>query len=328
MKYLLTKSSKKELFSLLKREYYCNSIKELSIRIRIPIKTLQGWFYLTKRYIPEKIILRHLSKLEIVSEKENNWGQIMGGKLAYDRVIKNEGIYEIKRRQRLGGKNAAKTKEDREINNFHIDINDPSFLEFYGVLMGDGWLSNFVSTNKKIWLIGICGNLSHDRDFIYYCKSKINKLFSRKGTITNRYKNNVVYLTFSHKILLKYLNEKLHFPIGKKENLKIHNSIYSLGFNKVKFVIRGIFDTDGSFYLAKNKKGIRSYPILNIHMNEPILINQIGKILADKGFKVNYSDKGKLIRLSGKEQLEKWLNEIGTSNPYKLNKITQYLKKN
>lgn len=327
MKYLLTKSSKKNLFLLLKKEHNCNSIKELSNKIHVPIKTLQGWFYLEKRHIPKKIIDKYINKLEIISKKEDNWGQIIGGKLSYNLTLKNKGIKEIKRRQRLGGKNAAITKDNNQMKDFYVDINDPSFLEFYGILLGDGWLSNFNIKNKKTWQIGICGNLSNDEAFIKYCRSIVNKLFKRKGTLRNRPETNVIIMTFNHKFLLKYLNESLNFPIGRKNNLKIHNIIYSLNFEKIKFVIRGIFDTDGSFFLARSRNGAPSYPILNIHMNEPVLISQIGKILTDKGFRISYSDNGRLLKLSGKSQLEKWLNEIGTSNPYKLNNMIKYLEK-
>ncbi len=62
MRILLTPSSKKELFILLKKKYQCNSIKELSAKMNISLKTLQGWFYLKDRCLPEKKIIEEFKQ--------------------------------------------------------------------------------------------------------------------------------------------------------------------------------------------------------------------------------------------------------------------------
>ena len=323
MRLLLTPSSKKNLFLLLKEKYNCKSIKELSKKINIPIKTLQGWFYLKDRCIPESILEKDfIDKIEIIDKKEDNWGQSNGGRKSYLLLVKSKGIEETKRRQSLGGTKAAMSKEKKERESFKINIADPLFLEFYGILLGDGWLSNFFTSSKKrVWLIGISCNLLLDMEFINYCRKNVKTLFKREGFITKRFDNNSVEFLFSNKLLLLYLNKTLSFPIGKKENLTIHNSIYSLGYDKVKHVIRGIFDTDGSFYLERNRKGIPSFPIISIHMKEPILIKQLTEILRNEGFRVNFDETNNQIKLKGRIQLSKWMNEIGSSNPKHLNKI-------
>ena len=326
MRILLSSDSKKRLFILLKKKYLCNSIKELSDKIRIPTKTLQGWFYLKDRYISEELIKDFDERLEILDKKVDYWGKTKGGKASYKKTINTFGLSEVKRRQSLGGKMAAKTKEASEIKRFSVDLDNPLFLEFYGILLGDGWLSNFKVRNKKVWLIGISSNLRLDKEFVVYYKMNIKELFKREGTTRKRIDNNVSEFIFGHKILLKYLNERLNFPIGKKENLEIPDIIYSLGFDKVKYVIRGIFDTDGSIYLERNRKGIPSYPIISIHMKEQRLINQIGEMLGKEGFKVNYSDNNYMIKIKGRHQIKKWLDKIGSSNSYKLNKIIVALK--
>lgn len=322
MRLLLSTSSKKELFSLLKNKYSVKSIQKLSVKSGFPIKTLQSWFYLKNRYIPEKIIDENwYDKLNVLDKKEDNWGLIKGGKKAYLKAVREKGIRRIKERQALGGKRAAITKERLEKGRFKINFDDPLFLEFYGILLGDGWLSNFNIKDKKVWLIGISSNLTLDKEFTYYYISIIQKLFNRKGVVRIKPLNNVAEFVFSHKILLKYLNEKLGFPIGKKINLEINRSIYSLDFDKLRYVLRGIFDTDGSIYLNKNNKGIYAYPIISIHMKEPKLIKQIQEILKNNGFKVVYDKRNNMIKINGKDQLRRWLHYIGSSNPYKLNKI-------
>jgi len=189
--------------------------------------------------------------------------------------------------------------------------------------MGDGWLSTPIDRNK--WIIGLCGNLKLDKKYIKYLISNVNELFNRKGFITHNEKGNSITFLFRHRLLFEFLTENMRFPIGKKKFLIINKKIYILGFEKIRYLLRGIFDTDGTFYLGKNRKGIPSFPIIAIHMNQFELIKQIGDILINEGFKINYSDHGKMIRVHGKDQLKKWMNLIGSSNPKHINKIEKFL---
>ncbi len=323
MKFLLSPQSKKELFLLLKKRYSSYSIQELSTKIGISKKTLQGWFYKRKRYLPEEILDGFKDKLKIIDRKEDNWGQIKGGIKAYH-ILMKKGINEVRKKQSLGGKRAAKSKELKAQRNFKLEYTE-DFLEFYGVLLGDGWLSNFKTANKKVWLIGLCGNLFHDKDFIYYWKNKVEILFNRKGFIREKIENNTIEFLFGHKLLLINLNRNLGFPIGIKENLRIPDQFCKLGFEKVRYIIRGIFDTDGSFYLEKNRKGVPAYPVLSIHMKEPILVKQISTFLFNEGFSPIFSNGGNQIKLKGRKQLKMWVGLIGSSNPYKLEKMMNAL---
>lgn len=321
MRALLTTAAKKKLFLLLKEKFQCNSIKELAKKMNTSEKTLDGWFYLRNRYVPQSIIFQEFKGLDIIDRREDNWGQVKGGKLSYRIALHKFGMEEIRRRQSLGGKEAAKTKELSELRKFKVDLQDSLFLEFYGNLLGDGWLSNFFTKNRKVWLIGMCGNLTNDRELIEHYRFLVKELFNRERRVREIHKGNLIVFIFGYKLLLEYLHNELDFPIGKKRDLFIHDAVLALDFDKTKFVIRGIFDTDGSFYLQKNRKGIPSHPIISIHMNAPILISQIGKILSDVGFRVNYSDHGRMIRVQGKKQLRMWLEKIGSSSPYKLGKM-------
>lgn len=324
MRLSLSQESKKKLFLLLKEKNECNSIDKLSSKLKISKKTLQGWFYLKNKTIPEEMVDKDiLREIDIIERKEKNWGQVYGGRIGHSRLLEKYGKEGVKKINSRGGFNSAKKKTELE-KPLIVNLSDPIFLEFYGALMGDGWLSNYVCGGKRVWIIGLCGHLVLDRGYLSYCISNFERLFNRKGCIQEKPKTNAIQVCFKHKLLLKYLNEKLDFPIGKKRNLKIHTSIYKKGYDKVKYVIRGIFDTDGSFYLEKSK--LNSLPRISIHMEAPILIKQIGDILLKRGFKVSYSNNGTQIKLSGEAQLNKWMSEIGSSNPKHLNKITKFLQ--
>lgn len=327
MRILIDKQSKGILFEELKKKYNSKNLIELSVKLRINENTLSHWFYDSSRYIPDNFVpLEVRDKIKIIDIQEENWGRVKGGKKTYKIIIKKYGQEEIRKRQSNGGKESLSKnrliKYSEEKLTFGLD--DPIFLEFYGVLLGDGWISNLRYKNKEINIIGISGHYKLDREFFVYLKEKIRLLFNRKAYLKERLKYNSIELSFGHKKLINFLNKKLNFPIGKKINLKIHNEIYNAGFNKMKYVIRGIFDTDGSFYLDRTPAG-KPYPCISIKMKAPKLIDQIRDTLLKEEYKViEYSlGEQKQIKLKGMIQLEKWMRYIGSSNPKHQNKIAR-----
>lgn len=320
MRVLLSKESKLELLDILKKKNDCNTLTNLSKIMGIPLRTLQNWFYIPKRYIPKKIVPKEIYN-KILDEKEENWGSVKGGKRTYKVLIEKYGLDEIRRRQSNGGKKAIANNRAKK-NFIHPDIEDPLFLEFYGALLGDGWIGKYNYKNKVINLFGISGHIIQDKEFIDYLRTIVRKIFYRKGYIKEKPLSGSRELQFSHKELLNFFNKKLGFPVGKKINLKINNKLAGLDFKKTKHIIRGIFDTDGSFYYDKTPVG-NPYPCISIQMKAPILIKQINDILLGVGFKVTYRKKKNMITLKGNKQLNKWMKEIGSSNPKHINKINQ-----
>ena len=77
MRLLLSSDSKKYFFQLLKQKYNATSIQTLSKKLNVSIKTLESWFYLKDRCIPEEFIDKDiLTQLKVIDVRENNWGQI------------------------------------------------------------------------------------------------------------------------------------------------------------------------------------------------------------------------------------------------------------
>lgn len=324
MRILLDKHSKECLLNFLKQKHSCENLKELSEKMNIPRNTLNGWMYNSKRYIPENFIPTEINdKLIILDKQKINWGQSKGGAKTYTIILEKYGLREIKQRQSNGGKKSRKNFEKP----LEIAVTNPLFLEFYGILLGDGWISRLHYKNKIIHLVGISGHSQLDRDFFIYCKKNIEELFERRAYQKERPRYNSIELNFSHKMLFKFMNENLNFPIGKKINLNLPNEIFNLSFNLTRNIIRGIFDTDGSFYFDKTPQG-NPYPCLSITMKSPMLMKQLYQIFLEQGFSpVYYEDKNEKVKitLKGKKQLLKWMNEIGSSNKKHLNKINPYL---
>lgn len=329
MRLLLDKSSKSKLFLSLKEKYNSNSILDLAEKLKVPPKTLEGWIYNKDRYVPDRVVYSvNPNTLKILDSKEEGWGSKKGGRESYKSALKKYGKRGVKKIQSKGGRRASAIKEKLNKEKFKLDIENEEFLEIYGALIGDGWLSNFKSNGKKVWIIGICANLRLERESLMNYSKIVNKKFDRKGTFRERLDQNTIEFTFSHKQLLLHLNKKLKFPIGKKRNITLPEKIFSMEFDKIKYVIRGIFDTDGSLYLDKNKKGVKNYPVISIHLNQPKLLEQLRGKLSERGFKVNHDKNNNMIKIKGRNQLRLWFDLIGSSNKYKRDKMVKALKNN
>ncbi len=319
MRIKLSKQSKKELKDLLLKHHKASNMKELSRKLNISKNTLDNWFYNKKIRIPkEKIPSEILSKLDILEAREDNWGQVKGGKKTYKIILKKYGKKEIRRRQIEGGRKSPKQK-------LEIELKDPRFLEFYGALLGDGWLSKlsyqYPSGKQKLWWIGISGHKYLDKSYLTYLSKIVKKLFYRKTIFKYKKRKKGMEFIFSHKKLLLFLNNKLGFPIGKKKNLAIYPE-FAKDYESMKHVIKGIFDTDGCFYLDETSAG-NPYPCISIEMKAPILIKQIYQSLLDQNFKVMHQKKERRqrIALKGRKQLNLWMEKIGSSNLKHANKI-------
>lgn len=325
MRILLSVNSKKVLLGELKQKYSCNSFAQLSKKLEIPKSTLEDWLKIPGRYIPESIVPEDKKKkLEILDIKEDNWGRKKGGKKTYNIILRRYGKKEIERRRKKGTINSLASRGTSQ--DFKIDIKNKFFLEFYGILIGDGWLGEYFSNKKKSRIIGISGHREKDRDFFFYCQRNIHYHFNRKAYFKEKPAYNAIELQISHKKLFEFLYIKLNFPVGRKgTGLKIHPKFLSFGFNHTKHIIKGIFDTDGSIYFDKTPAG-NPYPCISIQMKAPELIKQIYEILIQNGFKVTLQNidnqKSPKITLKGKKQLDKWIAEIGSSNPRHSNKMS------
>jgi hypothetical protein len=107
-------------------------------------------------------------------------------------------------------------------------------------------------------------------------------------------------------------------------------------WNLAKHTIKGIADTDGSVFVSK-KPGIEKYPCIEITTTSPNLAHQLKTLLNEKGFRAVLRLEKRIkinpnalhsykISLYGKNNLKKWVEEIGFSNPYKHNRAISYLK--
>ncbi|MFH0831770.1 MAG: hypothetical protein V1886_02805 [archaeon] len=326
MRILLSKASRIRLFDYLKQEYKAETLSQLSTKLDISSSTLDKWLYNPERYIPLKFIPSNLN-LEIIDEKPDNWGQIKGGQETYKVLVQKYGIKEIRKRQSKGGIISSSKRDLREKESFKLDIFHPLFLEFYGALLGDGWLSSLsynYKTKRSYWWVGLSGHSVLDKEYLMFLKGIIKKLFGKNALVKYKRDAKGMEILFCHKQLILFMNKELEFPIGKKINLRIKNSLAN-DWNKIKYILKGIFDTDGSFYLDKTPSG-NPYPIITISMKSPFLLAQLNKQLLANNFKVRFREYELILK--GSIQVTKWMREIGSNNPKHFLKYQSWLDHN
>lgn len=203
------------------------------------------------------------------------------------------------------------------------------FAELVGVVIGDGW----IYTNNRKYQIGFVGNPKTDREYFEKLKELIHTEWKKEAKIVVKQRGIRIVLNSKEICMFLTGNLKMFHGEGKCEKIVIPEKIYG-DWNLARKTIRGIADTDGSVFVAK-KPRIGMYPSIEIDTCSRILAEQLKKILTERGFKVakiwSYqSKKGKRISykvpLNGKENLKRWVDEIGFSNPNKFNRAVSYLK--
>jgi hypothetical protein len=193
----------------------------------------------------------------------------------------------------------------------------------YGIMLGDGCLSN--SSNK--YFISIAGNLHDDEPF--YEKIVIPIFSEVRGKATKyrkRPKHGKIEINVTDKKMFYYL-KSLGFPVGKKlDRIFIPEIFYKK--NLVKFVISGIFATDGSIVKANNNNTM--YPRIEIQSKCFRLLNQIKYFLIENKMKGNVykikNNYGLVYRLEfpGRNNLEKFIKVIGFINTKHLSKYNTF----
>ncbi len=144
-------------------------------------------------------------------------------------------------------------------------------------------------------------------------------LYFRKAT--NKANKNAVDLIIYNKKFALFLSE-LGLPVGKKGQIQIPNWIMALPLEKKRYVIRGIFDTDGSMSARKSEKYRR--PFMLIDSGSEPLRKQLKSILRKMGFPA-YDSSG-TVGVIGIQHAKRWFSVIGSSNQRHLGRYLEWLK--
>ena len=201
-----------------------------------------------------------------------------------------------------------------------------SLAEETGIHIGDGSMGIY----KSGALFSVAGHPIDDKE---YYEKHLKKLFKELYNIDLRLRtwSRAYGFQICSKKLLNF-KRKIGLPVGPKTWIRIPKWIKE---NR-KFMaacLRGIFDTDGTFYIEK-KYG-RPYPRIQISSISSDLIKDIALGLEKSEIKYGkWKEKPirnwkarHVIAVRGYKSIEKWMGIIGTNNPkhiqkYKLSSLS------
>jgi hypothetical protein len=199
--------------------------------------------------------------------------------------------------------------------------NQREMAEFVGIMLGDGYLGY-----PTPWRMKISFNSVDDKEYVKIVDKLLIKLFNTKTIIKHRSNEKVseIYI-FKREILRHLVNDLDLIPSPKWERARIPDWIFKE--NLEKHALRGYFDTDGSVVITNNN-GTR-YPRLEMKVSPSPMQEQFIGIVKSLGFRhgVYAIGKGKVrIQINGKDELAKWNNIVGFSNPKHQRKCDSFFR--
>lgn len=202
-----------------------------------------------------------------------------------------------------------------------LPINRPSksvdLAEFVGIVLGDGGI-----TKKQVT---ITVHRVDDKKYVEYIKKLVKKIFLVNPACYTR--ENVVNIVISRSELVKILL-KMGLCVGNKVRNQVDVPLWIKNSNKFsRACLRGLFDTDGCFYVDKHKYKDRLYLNCGINFTNrslPLLgffkFNLI-KLKLSPTQKTDFS-----VFLRKEEEILSYFKIIGSSNPKHSSKFKNYFK--
>lgn len=206
---------------------------------------------------------------------------------------------------------------------------DKKLAELVGICIGDGC----ISINQRYHEFAISGDLSEEREYydnhvVPLFNECIAKPFFNKEVMAKEDPSNGVYgfHIFNKDLVQKLLD--LGLTKSPKTNVKIPKKF--MGKELIPFVLKGLFDTDGTVYFNKATSGKYSQPRISLGSISTELVQQVKEALISMGFKpMNKKPyKGKrdkntvhYVQIYLKKDIDRWMDLIGFNNPKHLTKI-------
>ncbi len=253
-----------------------------------------------RRYLSDKLYnkLNKMSNKDfnvfIIKKLDDNWGKSKGG-----------------------FNSLGNTKEIIE------PLESEDLAELIGIALGDGHLEKFTRGKKTHYKLIVAGDSRKDLKYLMKISDLFKKLFGEKGIISYSKTRNVAYSQINGKRIVEFLEKK-----GiKSGNKKLNNqSIPKWIINNDKYLgacLRGLIDTDGCiYYISKNNKNLR----ISFTSYIPNLMRDTRDAFIKLGFHPSKIIVNKNICLSRKEDIKKYLKEIGFSNSKHLKRLHNLTK--
>jgi hypothetical protein len=204
---------------------------------------------------------------------------------------------------------------------------EEDLAELIGILTGDGNI--YFKPEKRKYYLEITGDPKKEIEYFKHINQLLLKLAKKEGRIYQR--ESGLKLRLYNKGFVSFLINKIEIIPHKEKcaNCKIPEIIKRSSWKIKSKFIRGLTDTDGSYFLAK-KGNNQNYPCIEISTISKPLSQDLKEILTPKfDPKIRISpQKCYRIAMYGEEKCKKWVGEIGSSHPRKINKFAKSLKSN
>jgi intein/homing endonuclease len=277
--------------------------------LQVPKSTLYNWSR-ALRLLPldvyEKLI--ELSEFSIgdFNLLPDNWGFVKGGKIKKSHHGRSFWTLEgsIK-----GGTNSAKK--------FTLPNYSEKLAELVGIMLGDGGITR---TQISITL-----GYPMDKEYLPFVTNLLNDIFSVKTSIYYSPTKRMARVRASGVNLVKNL---LKIGLVQGDKIKQQMDIPAWISDDRIFIqacIRGLIDTDGCVHRkARRSKDGGEYRSIGITFSSHSLPLQksVISLFNILGFKAAISSS--TIYLCGKEQIERYVKEIGFSNPKHLKRYREF----
>lgn len=206
---------------------------------------------------------------------------------------------------------------------------EEKIAEFIGAMLGDGNVGIYkckagakikIQHRVKITLD------SRNKQYIEHISKLMREVLETEPRIFFKKNENAVDIATFKKEKFFYVVNNLGLQVSPKWNSMKIPETYSKGKLSL-LVLRGLFDTDGSVTIFKNNGN--DYPRIEIRICPCPAQNQILEILKENNFsyKVQNLERGKIkVRISGKNELKKWFEKVGSSNKRHTERATPFLE--
>ncbi len=203
---------------------------------------------------------------------------------------------------------------------------EEKIAEFIGIMLGDGNFGVYGPKNRKKSQYRIRVSLdSRNISYLDHVKSVFREVLGIEPKIYFKSKENAVDVQYCSKEIFLFVKKEIGLLESPKWNsMKIPDNYFKKEL--FPFILRGLFDTDGCLSIFNNNG--TKYPRIEIKICPSPAQDQFKQILEtlDINYRIQILDKNEIrLRISGKKELMKWFETIGSSNKIHIDKAHKML---
>lgn len=201
--------------------------------------------------------------------------------------------------------------------NFKKLTKHKNLAELVGIILGDGGI------NKS--QVEIALNRNDDRAYAKYVKELLSLICGETPSVKERKFDNTIRIVINGMDFVERLEE-----VGLKRGNKIKNQVDIPGWilRKREFekaCVKGLMDTDGSFYSYRptNRKRGKNFAICFRNYSKPLIFS-MSKVLSK--LKISHTIGDKRINIYSKAAIQNYFEIIGSSNTKHRRKYYKYFE--